>query len=100
VVETTSFVSPKAIPQFVDAQDVLAGIDRVEGVSYPVLVPNLKGMEVALKCGVKEIAVFGAASEAFTKKNINCTIVNYISSHISLTRVKASKDFKQLWTLL
>jgi hydroxymethylglutaryl-CoA lyase len=74
----------------------LAGIDRVEGVKYPVLVPNLKGMELALKCGVKEIAVFGAASEAFTKKNINCTIVNYLSV-IFVIRMKALRDFKLLW---
>lgn len=66
VVEVTSFVSPKAIPQMADAVEVLNGISRKEGVSYPVLVPNSKGMEIALKCGVKEIAVFGAASEAFT----------------------------------
>lgn len=56
------------------------------GVSYPVLVPNVKGMENALKCGVKEIAVFGAASEAFTKKNINCTIEE------SLARFEAVMD--------
>ncbi len=66
VVEATSFVSPKAIPQMADCGDVLQGITRKEGVSYPVLCPNTKGMELALKYGVKEIAVFGAASEAFT----------------------------------
>lgn len=74
VIEATSFVSPKAIPQLADSADVLAQIKYEQNVSYPVLVPNVKGMENALKCGVKEIAVFGAASEAFTKKNINCTI--------------------------
>ena len=66
VIEATSFVSPAAIPQMKDAMEVLNGIERREGISYPVLVPNVKGMESALKCGVKEIAVFGAASEAFT----------------------------------
>jgi len=66
VIEATSFVSPKAIPQMADASEVLAGITRKDGVSYPVLVPNTKGMESALKLGVKEIAVFGAASESFT----------------------------------
>ena len=63
VVEATSFVSPKAIPQLADGAEVLQGITYENGVSYPVLVPNQKGMEAALKCGVKEIAVFGAASE-------------------------------------
>ncbi len=76
VVEATSFVSPKAVPQMSDSSEVLAGIHRREGVSYPVLVPNTKGMESALKLGVKEIAVFGAASEAFTQKNIKCSIVS------------------------
>ena len=74
VVEATSFVSPKAIPQLADGADVLAGISPVDGVSYPVLVPNSKGMESAIKAGVKEIAVFGAASEAFTQRNIKCSI--------------------------
>ena len=78
VVEATSFVSPKAIPQMKDALEVLSGITPVPGVSYPVLVPNTKGMENALKSGVKEIAVFGAASEAFTQKNINCSIVLHL----------------------
>lgn len=59
-----------------DAVEVLRGITRRQGVSYPVLVPNIKGMETALKCGVTEIAVFGAASEAFTQKNIKCSIVS------------------------
>jgi hydroxymethylglutaryl-CoA lyase len=86
VVEATSFVSPKAIPQLADSTEVLASITYKQGVSYPVLVPNVKGMENALKCGVKEIAVFGAASEAFTKKNINCTIDE------SLARFEAVMD--------
>lgn len=74
VIEATSFVSPKAIPQLADGAEVLNKINRKSGVSYPVLVPNAKGMQGALACGVEEIAVFGAASEAFTKKNINCSI--------------------------
>jgi hydroxymethylglutaryl-CoA lyase len=60
-----------------DAADVYSGIKKFEGVNYPVLVPNMKGLEQAIKAGVKEIAVFTAASESFCKKNINCTIVNY-----------------------
>ena len=76
VVEATSFVNPKAVPQMADNTEVLKGITRREGVSFPVLVPNVKGMESALQSGVKEIAVFGAASVGFTMKNIKCTIVN------------------------
>ena len=73
-IEATSFVSPKAIPQLADGAQVLAKITRHKGISYPVLVPNVKGMERAMESSVEEIAVFGAASEAFTKKNINATI--------------------------
>ena len=73
-VEATSFVSPKWIPQLADAADVYAGIQKHEGVDYPVLVPNLQGYERAVACGVREVAVFTAASEAFTRKNINAGI--------------------------
>jgi hydroxymethylglutaryl-CoA lyase len=59
-----------------DSSEVYKGITQKEGVTYPVLVPNMKGLEQAMKVGVKEIAVFTAASETFCKKNINCTIVN------------------------
>src|SRR5436305_354712 len=62
VVEATSFVSPKAIPQLADAAEVFSRIDRAPGVRYPVLVPNLRGMERALAAGVQEIALFTAAS--------------------------------------
>ena len=74
MVETTSFVSPKWIPQLADATEVLAGIQPRQGVRYPVLVPNEKGLERALASNVREIAVFTAASDAFNLKNINCDI--------------------------
>lgn len=74
VIESGAFVSPKWVPQMADTADVLAGIDRRAGVTYPVLVPNEKGMEGAIAAGVGEIAVFAAASESFSQKNINCTI--------------------------
>ncbi len=74
VVEATSFVSPKWIPQLADAADVLARIARRPGVQYPVLVPNEKGLEGALASGVREIAVFTAASDAFNRRNTNCDI--------------------------
>jgi hydroxymethylglutaryl-CoA lyase len=73
-IEATAFVSPKWVPQMADAAAVMAGIDRRVGVSYPVLVPNEKGLEAALAANVTEVAVFAAASEAFSQKNINCTI--------------------------
>src|SRR5438128_5622136 len=74
VVEATSFVSPRAIPQLSDASAVMAGLTRLPSTSYPVLVPNLKGMERALAAGVRSVAVFTAASESFTRHNINATI--------------------------
>ncbi|KAJ3105567.1 transport between ER and Golgi ATPase protein [Phlyctochytrium planicorne] len=74
VIESTSFVSPKWVPQMKDASDVMRQIKRREGVSYPVLTPNVKGLEGALEVEAKEVAIFGAASESFSKKNINATI--------------------------
>jgi hydroxymethylglutaryl-CoA lyase len=73
-IEATSFVSPKAIPQLADAAEVFARIRKAPGVRYPVLVPNLRGYERAKSAGADAIAVFTAASEAFTKRNINMTI--------------------------
>ncbi|GHO42655.1 hydroxymethylglutaryl-CoA lyase [Ktedonospora formicarum] len=80
VVEATSFVSPRAIPQLSDADEVMTQIARHEGVTYPVLVPNLKGMERALAAGVRSIAVFTAASEAFTQHNINASIAQSLDN--------------------
>jgi hydroxymethylglutaryl-CoA lyase len=74
VVEATSFVSPKWVPQMADAAEVMARIRRRPGVSYPVLVPNMKGLEGAFAAGAGEVAVFAAASEAFSQRNINCSI--------------------------
>lgn len=74
VVEATSFVSPRAIPQLSDASAVMADLTRLPSTSFPVLVPNLKGMERALAAGVRAVAVFTAASESFTRHNINATI--------------------------
>ncbi|XP_050432441.1 hydroxymethylglutaryl-CoA lyase, mitochondrial isoform X2 [Adelges cooleyi] len=73
-VEATSFVSPKWVPQMADHADVYSRIDKVPGVSYPVLVPNMKGLITAMQHDVKEIAVFGSASEGFSRKNIHCSI--------------------------
>jgi hydroxymethylglutaryl-CoA lyase len=74
VVEATSFVHPKWVPQLADAAEVMDRIDRVPGVRYPVLVPNERGLDGALAHGAEEVAVFGAASEAFSRRNINRSI--------------------------
>ena len=74
VIEAGSFVSPKWVPQMADSTQVMQGITREAHISYPVLVPNLKGLHSALAIEAKEIAIFGAASEAFSQKNINCSI--------------------------
>lgn len=73
-IEAGSFVSPKWVPQMADTAEVLIGIKRLPDVSYPVLVPNMKGFEAAKASRVKEVAVFGAASETFSQRNINCSI--------------------------
>jgi hydroxymethylglutaryl-CoA lyase len=80
VVEATSFVSPRAIPQLSDAGDVMANLPRLPMTSYPVLVPNLKGMGRAIAAGVRSIAVFTAASESFTRHNIHATIAESLAN--------------------
>ncbi|GLU26314.1 MULTISPECIES: hydroxymethylglutaryl-CoA lyase [Brucella/Ochrobactrum group] len=77
-IETTSFVSPRWVPQLSDATEVMAGIRRADSVRYSVLVPNMKGYELAASANVDEIAVFISASEGFSKANINCTIAESI----------------------
>ena len=79
VIEAGAFVSPKWVPQMADTAEVLAAVDRRPGIRYPVLVPNMKGFEAALAAGLgepglDEIAIFGAASESFSRRNINCSI--------------------------
>jgi len=86
VIEVTSFVSPKAIPQLSDATDVFSKIHKRPGVRYPVLVPNVKGLERAKAAGADAIAVFTAASEHFTKRNINMTIDESIATFADVVR--------------
>lgn len=86
LIEATSFVSPKAIPQLADAADVFARIRKRPGVRYPVLTPNVKGLERAKAAGADAIAVFTAASEAFTKRNINMTIDESIETFRDVVR--------------
>ncbi len=89
-IEATSFVSPKAIPQLADAAEVFNRIHKAAGVRYPVLVPNLKGYERARAAGADAIAVFTAASERFTKRNINMTIDESLATFRDV--VRAAKD--------
>ena len=77
-VEATSFVSPKWVPQMGDNTEVFKAVKKKEGVAYPVLAPNLKGFDAAVEAGATEVAVFGAASEAFSQKNINCSVAESI----------------------
>ena len=90
-VEATAFVSPKWVPQMADHTEVLERIRRKPGVSYPVLTPNLKGFEAARAAGATEVAIFGAASEAFSKKNINCSIAESLERFRPI--VSESKKF-------
>ncbi len=89
-IEVTSFVSPKWVPQMADNAEVMAGIHRDATVRYSVLTPNLQGFEAALKTKPDEIVVFGAASEAFSQKNINCSIAESIERFAPV--VKAARD--------
>ena len=86
VIEATAFVSPKWVPQMADHTEVLERIRRRPGVSYPVLTPNLKGFEAARAAGATEVAVFGAASETFSKKNINCSIAESLERFLPITK--------------
>lgn len=74
VIEAGSFVSPKWVPQMAGSSEIYAQIKQADGINYPALTPNMKGYEAAIAAGVKEVAIFGAASEAFSQKNINCSI--------------------------
>jgi hydroxymethylglutaryl-CoA lyase len=74
MIEATSFVSPKWVPQMADNSEVLKGIDRRPGVVYSALTPNIKGFQAAVAAGTHEVAIFGAASESFSRRNINCSI--------------------------
>jgi isopropylmalate/homocitrate/citramalate synthase len=94
VIEATSFVSPKAIPQLADAAEVFGAINQAPGVRYPVLVPNVRGMERALRVGVREIAVFTAASESFTKANINMTIAESFAAFAPVVALARDHDVR------
>ncbi len=94
VVEATAFVSPKRVPQLADAAQVMAGISRKQGVRYPVLTPNMKGFEAAVAAGAEEVAVFGAASETFSQKNINCSIAESLDRFRPLCEAAAERGIR------
>lgn len=83
-IETTSFVSPKWVPQMADAAEVMAGISRKTGTIYTALTPNLRGYEAAIDAGADEVAIFGSASEGFSQKNINCSIEESFSRFLPI----------------
>ena len=93
-IEATAFVSPKWIPQMADHIEVLERIRRKPGVDYPVLTPNLKGFEAARAAGATEVAIFGAASEAFSKKNINCSIAESLERFAPVAEAARSANIR------
>lgn len=86
MIEAGSFVSPKWVPQMADTAEVMARIQRREGVTYPVLVPNMKGLEAAIAAGATEIAGFAAATETFSQKNTNCSIAESLERQQKVCR--------------
>ena len=90
-IEVTSFVSPKWVPQMADAAEVMAGIQRKPGVRYSVLTPNIKGFEAAVASRPDEIVVFGAASQAFSQRNINCSIEESIERFAPVAEAAKAK---------
>jgi hydroxymethylglutaryl-CoA lyase len=93
-IEVTSYVSPKWVPQMADAAEVMAGIERRPDVRYSVLTPNLKGLEAALAGRPDEIVVFGAASEAFSRRNINCSIEESIERFRPVVQLALAQGIK------
>lgn len=93
-IEITGFVSPKWVPQLADSVELCNSIERNPLVSYSALTPNLKGMDKAIACGIKEVAVFTATSESFTKKNINCTIEESLQRFIPVLQLAQQNDIK------
>lgn len=94
VVEAGAFVSPRWVPQMAESDAVLRAIRRREGVRYPVLVPNLKGLEAALAAGADEVAVFGAASETFSRRNINCSIAESLDRFRPVVAAATARDVR------
>ena len=93
-IEATAFVSPKWVPQMADNSQVMVAIRRKPGVSYPVLVPNLKGLEAALAARCEEVVVFAAATETFSQKNTNCSIAEGLARFTGVAREALAQGLK------
>jgi len=93
-IEATAFVSPKWVPQMADQAEIMAGLPELPGVSFPVLTPNMKGFEAAVAAGAKEVAVFGAASEGFSQRNINCSIAESIERFAPIFEAARSRGVR------
>ncbi|RED52552.1 hydroxymethylglutaryl-CoA lyase [Aestuariispira insulae] len=93
-VEAGSFVSPRWVPQMADSKDVLQGINRLDGVAYPCLTPNMVGFDAAMACDVREVAIFGAASESFSQKNINCSIAESLERFQPIMEAASAHDVR------
>jgi len=93
-IEAVSFVSPKWVPQMAGAAEVMQGVPRGNGVQYSALTPNLQGLEAAISAGLTEVAVFGAASEAFSQRNINCSIRESLERFRSVMEVALINGIK------
>lgn len=93
-IEVTSFVSPKWVPQMADNADVMSSIDRVSDVTYVALTPNVKGIEAAIKASADEVAIFAAASESFSQRNINCSIKESIERFKPVMEIAAEQKLQ------
>ena len=93
-IETTSFVSPKSIPQMADAKEVITHINPNKDVTYGVLVPNVQGMQLAIAHQVKEISIFTTVSETFCQKNINCSITESLERYKTVIHLAQQNNIK------
>ena len=93
-IEAGSFVSPKWVPQMANSDDVFKALNTQHGIQYSALTPNLRGLETAIEAGVREVAVFGAASESFSQKNINCSISESLSRFEAVFEIAEKHDIK------
>lgn len=94
MIETGSFVSPKWVPKMADSAEVFKQVTRKQGVTYSALTPNLKGFEAAMEAGADEVAIFGAASESFSQKNINCSIAESLARFVPVIEAAQQQNVK------
>ncbi|MCC2604276.1 hydroxymethylglutaryl-CoA lyase [Planctobacterium marinum] len=94
MIETGSFVSPKWVPKMADSAEVFKQVTRKQGITYSALTPNLKGFEAAMEAGADEVAIFGAASESFSQKNINCSIAESLARFAPVIEAAQQQNIK------